>query len=122
MRRVVAPPASPRRRVARMPSAAAVSRGYCCCGYASIYKRLGAIYCNNCGGRIPREGCRIFHGQNEVGFVTSGTFSPTLEKNIAMAYVNSAFAAPGAALDIEVRDVRVSAQVVPLPFYSGPKR
>ena len=58
VRRVVAPPASPRRRVARMPSAAAVSRGYCCCGYASIYKRLGAIYCNNCGGRIPREAHR----------------------------------------------------------------
>jgi len=48
----VVPPASPRRRPARMPSAVAAPREYCRCGYASIYKKLGALYCNNCGGKI----------------------------------------------------------------------
>ena len=46
------------------------------------------------GKRIAREGAAVFLAGREVGHVTSGTFSPTLEKPIAMAYVDSEAAQP----------------------------
>jgi aminomethyltransferase len=53
--------------------------------------------------------------------VTSGTWSPTLEKAIGMAYVPPALAAPGAELAIEVRGKELPARVVPMPFYKRPR-
>jgi aminomethyltransferase len=49
--------------------------------------------------------------------VTSGTQSPSLGQPIAMAYVAPADGEPGTMLDVEIRDQRVAAEVVPLPFY-----
>jgi aminomethyltransferase len=43
--------------------------------------------------------------------------SPTLGLPIAMAYVAPADSAPGTMLDVEIRDTRAAAEVVPLPFY-----
>ena len=77
-------------------------------------KRVGLVAT---GKKIPREGCRVLSGARDAGFVTSGSFSPTLEKNIAMAYVASDCASPGTPLEIGVRGARVPAQVVALPFY-----
>jgi aminomethyltransferase len=82
-------------------------------------KRIGLVAA---GGRLPREGCRVLSAGRDVGFVTSGTFSPTLEKNIAMAYVASACAAPGTPLEIDIRGAREPAHVVALPFYTAPRR
>jgi aminomethyltransferase len=48
--------------------------------------------------------------------VTSGGFSPSLERPIAAAYVTSAHAAPGTALEIVVRGKRLTATVTPMPF------
>ncbi|WP_425504499.1 glycine cleavage system aminomethyltransferase GcvT [Qipengyuania soli] len=68
-------------------------------------------------GRMPaREGAEVFAGGEQVGVVTSGGFSPTLGAPIAMAYVASAHAATGTALEIEVRSKRLAATVVPTPF------
>ncbi len=68
-------------------------------------------------GRLPaREGAPVFAGEEEVGRVTSGGFSPTLGHPIAIAYVAAAHAAPGTRLTLEVRDRRLDAAVVPLPF------
>ena len=68
-------------------------------------------------GRLPaREGAEVFAGDTKVGTVTSGGFSPTLGQPIAMAYVGSGNAAPGIALEIEVRNRRLAAEVVPTPF------
>ena len=53
----------------------------------------------------------------EAGSVTSGTQSPTLGVPIAMAYVAPADAEPGTVVDIEIREARVPARVVTLPFY-----
>ena len=39
------------------------------------------------GKRVPRQGCPVLHNDEIVGEVTSGTFSPTLDRPIAMAYV-----------------------------------
>ncbi|MEE4152891.1 MAG: glycine cleavage system aminomethyltransferase GcvT [Erythrobacter sp.] len=68
-------------------------------------------------GRMPaREGAEVFAGDERVGTVTSGGFSPTLERPVAMAYVDAAHAAHGTALEIAVRTKRLSATVSPMPF------
>lgn len=68
-------------------------------------------------GRLPaREGAAILRDGFEIGRVTSGGFSPTLGRPIAMGYVAEAAAAVGTSLEIDVRGRRLSAAVVPLPF------
>ncbi|TPE61412.1 glycine cleavage system aminomethyltransferase GcvT [Sandaracinobacter neustonicus] len=69
-------------------------------------------------GRQPaREGAELFVGDAKVGVVTSGGFGPSVGAPVAMAYVDAAHAAEGAALEIEVRGKRLSATVVPMPFH-----
>ena len=68
------------------------------------------------GRMAAREGATVFHGEQEVGTVTSGGFSPSLERPIAMAYVAATAAADGTALTIEMRGKQLAAAVVPLPF------
>lgn len=68
-------------------------------------------------GRLPaREGAAVFAGDTQVGTVTSGGFSPTLGRPIAMAYVDAGYTAPDTALEIEVRGKRLLAKVAPTPF------
>lgn len=69
------------------------------------------------GRRVPREGYAVSAGDEATGYVTSGTFSPTLDRPIAMAYVRRDHAAPGTVLSIDIRGSREPAQVVRLPFY-----
>lgn len=69
------------------------------------------------GKRVPREGYVVLAGEEPVGHVTSGTFSPTLEQPIAMGYVEPKFAAPGTEVTIDVRGHRAPARAVELPFY-----
>lgn len=69
------------------------------------------------GRGIARHGYPVLVGDRRTGVVTSGTQSPTLGVPIAMAYVTPADAEPGTMVDIEIRDARVPARVVPLPFY-----
>ena len=68
------------------------------------------------GRMAAREGAGVFIGDRQVGQVTSGGFSPSLQAPIAMAYVDSAAAAPGTALELDNRGRRLSAKVVPMPF------
>lgn len=72
------------------------------------------------GKRIAREGSLIFHEGAEVGKVTSGTFSPTLEKSIAMAYVTNSIAKAGTGVEVEIRSRRIPGYLVKLPFYRRP--
>ena len=74
------------------------------------------------GKRIARSDSRIFKGDKEVGFVTSGSQTPTVAKNIAMAMLNAAQCEPGTRLEIDIRGNKTSATVVPLPFYKRPKK
>ncbi len=67
--------------------------------------------------RPARKGSLIFVDGKQIGIVTSGTFSPTLQKPIAMAYVPPDFSKPGQSLSVEVRGKMLDAIVVPLPFY-----
>jgi aminomethyltransferase len=71
--------------------------------------------------RVPRPGCELFVGDEKVGTVTSGTFSPTLEKPIAMGYVPIGLAEPDSTLEMDIRGRRHGARVVPLPFYKRPR-
>ncbi len=75
------------------------------------------------GKRIAREGAVVFFSgpPSPCGNVTSGTFAPTVQKAIAMAYVAPTCAAVGTALAVDVRGKPEPAQVVPLPFYRRPK-
>ena len=68
-------------------------------------------------GPPPRPHYRLFSGPDEVGEVTSGAPSPTLGYGIGLAYVLADLAVPGTTLEMEVRDRRVSAQIVKKPFY-----
>jgi aminomethyltransferase len=69
------------------------------------------------GRRVAREGYGVFERDRPVGEVTSGTFSPTLQKSIAMAYVRREAGVLGVELQVDVRGRREPARAVPLPFY-----
>ena len=68
------------------------------------------------GRQAAREGAAVFAENEQVGELTSGGFSPSLEHPIAMAYVAIEYAGPGTALEIEVRGKRLPARVTALPF------
>jgi len=72
------------------------------------------------GKRIARQASEVFHDDEPVGLVTSGTFSPTLGQSLAMALVDLPSASPGTSLTVEVRGHREAARVDPLPFYRRP--
>jgi aminomethyltransferase len=74
------------------------------------------------GKRVPRQGCPVLQGAEIVGEVTSGTFSPTFERPIAMAYVRPSAAAVGTRLAVDIRGTQHAAVVVPLPFYNRTKK
>lgn len=70
---------------------------------------------------IPRSGYRVVAGSEEAGVVTSGSYSPTLEKPIAMAYLKSKYCVPGTQVAVDIRGKLRLAGVVPLPFYKRKK-
>jgi aminomethyltransferase len=74
------------------------------------------------GRRAAREGATVLHEGQAVGKVTSGTFTPTLNKAIAMAYVAPAQSGVGTGLVVEVGRSQIPARVVALPFYRRPRR
>jgi aminomethyltransferase len=73
------------------------------------------------GKRVPREGHGILQEGQQVGEITSGTYSPTFERPIAMGYVKQAAGALGTTLHIDIRGKQYRAVVVPLPFYQRGK-
>lgn len=68
------------------------------------------------GRQAAREGAEVYAGDELVGKVTSGGFSPSLNHPIATAYVAAVHCAEGAELAIDVRGKRLPARVVSLPF------
>ena len=62
---------------------------------------------------VPRPGCPIVEG----GVVTSGTFSPTLQRGIGLGYVPSALAEPGTAIAVDVRGRIRTAHTARKPLY-----
>jgi aminomethyltransferase len=69
------------------------------------------------GRRVARQGSPVLAGDVSVGEVTSGTFSPTLQKSIAMAYLSPNWAQSGTGVSVDVRGRHEPARVTTLPFY-----
>jgi aminomethyltransferase len=69
------------------------------------------------GRRAARQGYAVFADGAAVGEITSGAFSPTLEKPIALAHLAAEHAKKGTRLEVDIRGRREEATVVKLPFY-----
>lgn len=66
---------------------------------------------------IPRQEYDIFRNGQNIGKVTSGSFSPTTQGQIGMGYVPPELAVPGETIEISIREEFRKAEIVPLPFY-----
>jgi aminomethyltransferase len=69
------------------------------------------------GPGIPRQDNPVVRGHEQVGIVTSGSFSPSLEIGIGMAYLRPELAEPGTEVEIDVRGKRRPARVASKPLY-----
>ncbi|HOK14983.1 MAG TPA: glycine cleavage T C-terminal barrel domain-containing protein, partial [Candidatus Kapabacteria bacterium] len=65
---------------------------------------------------IPRQHYKIFADGKQIGEVTSGNLSPTLNKAIGLGYIEAAYKEPGTKIEIEARGKFFPAEVVKLPF------
>lgn len=69
---------------------------------------------------VPRTGYKVFDeaGENELGYVTTGSYAPTLDKYLAMAFVPVEYSQVGTKLRVDIRGKKkVLAKVVKMPFY-----
>jgi aminomethyltransferase len=74
------------------------------------------------GAGIPRQGNPVLAGGESVGVVTSGSFSPSLEIGIGLAYLRSDLAGPGTEVEIDVRGKLRQARIASKPLYASPSR
>jgi aminomethyltransferase len=79
-----------------------------------VSRRLVGLYVG--AGGVPRAGFPIRQDGRQVGALTSGTYAPTLRKNIAMAYVPVELSTEGQHVQVEMRGKAVDAEIVKLPF------
>jgi aminomethyltransferase len=89
--------------------------------HQDISKRRQRVGLEIKGKRIAREGAEVRLDGKPVGVVTSGTFSPTLDRAIAMAYVAPACTAVGTTCEVDIRGKAAAAEVAALPFYQRQK-
>ena len=75
-------------------------------------KRIGLV-CTEKG--VPREGYAVYQDDLQVGVVTSGTYSPSLQVGIAMALVDHQVDVDR-PFEIEIRNKKIQAQTTSLPF------
>lgn len=74
------------------------------------------------GRRIARQGYPVLVDGSETGVVTSGAFSPTLQKSVCMAILRHVPERAGTAYSIDVRGKTVPAKMISLPFYESRAR
>jgi aminomethyltransferase len=72
------------------------------------------------GAGIPRQGNPVISGGEPAGTVTSGSFSPSLEIGVGMAYLRSDLAEPGTEVEIDVRGKQRAARIASKPLYVSP--
>lgn len=68
---------------------------------------------------IARHGYPLLKNGKKIGYVTSGSFSPSLGKGIGMGYIEIKFTDIGTELDVEIRDKKYKAKIVKTPFYTS---
>jgi aminomethyltransferase len=66
---------------------------------------------------IPRTHYDVLDGEEVIGFVTTGTQSPTLGKNVGLALINAEYTTEGTEVTVQVRKRQLKAKVVKTPFY-----
>ena len=66
---------------------------------------------------IPRRGYGIYKNGEKIGEITSGTFSPFLEKGIGMGYVKIEYDNEGEKVTVDIRGKQLKAEIIKLPFY-----
>jgi len=66
---------------------------------------------------VPRQGYKIIFQENEIGFVTSGTQSPSLQKGIGLGYVQEGYHRPGTEIGVDIRGKMKKAIIIKPPFY-----
>jgi aminomethyltransferase len=71
---------------------------------------------------IARHGYKVFKEGREIGIVTSGTFTPTLQKAVGFAFVPAVYSEQGTEIFIQIRDHQAKARIVRLPFYRREKQ
>jgi len=81
---------------------------------AGLSRRLVGIRLLDRG--VPRPHYRVLNEGSLIGELTSGTFSPSLNAGIGLCYVSTEHTKPGTKLDVEIRKLKVPAEVVKLPF------
>ena len=74
------------------------------------------------GRRVPRHDMAVESGGRGVGKVTSGAFGPSLERAVAMAYVEPGVSALGTTLEVVAGSSRIATRVVKRPFYTRGSR
>ena len=85
--------------------------------YGSVKRRLVGLVIDT--PHVPEPGTTIFSGNREVGWISSTTYSPTLNTTIALAFPLRDFTKVGTELAIDSHGQRVPAVVHSLPFYAG---
>ncbi len=80
-----------------------------------IKKRLVCLITNS--RRAPRKNYKIYAEENEIGFVTSGTFSPSLSCGIGMGYIRPDYCKIGSKITIKEGKVKIDATITNRPFY-----
>ncbi len=73
------------------------------------------------GKGIARHGYKVFKGEEEIGFVTTGYLSPTLGKNIGLALIKTEYAEMEGIIEIQIRNKKAEAKVISRKFYSKSK-
>ncbi|OWR29389.1 glycine cleavage system protein T [Saccharibacillus sp. O23] len=68
---------------------------------------------------IARSHYPVFAGERRIGEVTTGTQSPTLKRNLALALIDAEFAPLGTQVEVEIRGKKLKAEVVKAPFYKN---
>jgi glycine cleavage system T protein len=71
------------------------------------------------GEILPAQGAPVVSPEREVGWVTSATYSPALQQNIALGYVRREVLNPGTHLEVQANGTTLGATVVELPFYQS---
>ncbi len=77
-------------------------------------KRCGFMY--DGAGPAAREGAKVWKDGEEIGHVTSGSFGPTVGKNVGMAYVKGSNFKAGSTFEVEVRNRKFPVTVHKMPF------
>lgn len=67
---------------------------------------------------IPRSHYDVYADGKKIGYVTTGSFSPTLKKNIGLALIDAEYAKEGTEIEISIRNKSIKAKVIKKPFYT----